>query len=472
MVMIRCFSKTKISLTPLCAYVLLAVIFVAALVIRLYPVIKTPEMIKNGFGIYGDTRLYHVIAYNLYKGNGFSGTDDGQAFGLMRERIKSEYEPAITRGPAYPFFISMIYRILGNEKDMESMRVWHKNLDKVRLSQCLLDAIVCILVFFVVQAIYKKSFLPALIASGLYCFSFYNIFYTRALLSECLTTFLLTMLLLFFILGLKHGKLYFWALAGAVLGLAILSKPEYLLFSPVLILYIIYINHRNILKAIKKVIVFFIAAVIVVMPWTIRNHFVFKKIIPVSVGSVGVNLFLGTFESNKNWQGWSEMPDNVFDSREEKAVAQSLYSAYNKSMAVGSIKVKGFDDSLMRLAFKRIKNHPLKCFKGWVIKTPRLWYQFYIPMFLYKEASGNFFIFYFVFALFALWKSVKEERILMGPICLLFIGLTVITLPLHIEPRFGVPLMPGIICLASIGIWKIIYWIFYRYCKKLNLETI
>jgi hypothetical protein len=27
---------------------------------------------------------------------------------------------------------------------------------------------------------------------------------------------------------------------------------------------------------------------------------------------------------------------------------------------------------------------------------------------------------------------------------------------LHIEPRYGVPLMPGIICVASIGIWKAI----------------
>lgn len=449
-------SGINISLKPLYAFILLATIFTAALIIRLYPVIETPETFRDGFGPYGDTFLYHVIGYNLYQGNGFSGTDDGRAFGLSQEGTKLEYEPAITRGPVYPFFISLVYRILGSKKDMGSIQTWHKNLDKVRIVQCVLDALVCILLFLMVRAIYKKSILPALIVALLYCFSFYNIFYTRALLSESVTTFLLSASLLFCTLGLKHDKTYLWALAGAFFGLVILARTEYILFSLILALYLIFINHQHIVNAIKKSLVFIIAVSIVVIPWTARNYFIFRKLIPVSVGGVGYNLFLGTFEANKNWHGWNEMPDDVFDTKKEKAVAQSLYASFQKYMSAGSIKAKEFDDALMRLAFERIRKHPLECLKGWLIKIPRLWYQFYIPMYLYKEASGNFFIFYFVLALFALFKGVREEKILMAPICLLFVYLTFIFMPLHIEPRYGVPLMPGIICLASIGIWKII----------------
>jgi hypothetical protein len=112
----------------------------------------------------------------------------------------------------------------------------------------------------------------------------------------------------------------------------------------------------------------------------------------------------------------------------------------------------------MKLALERIRKHPFECLKGWVIKIPRLWYQFYIPMYLYKEASGGFFIFYFIFALFAMWKSTKEEKILMAPVCLLFVYLNFIFLPLHIEPRYGVALMPGVICLTSIGVLKMMSW--------------
>jgi len=43
----------------------------------------------------------------------------------------------------------------------------------------------------------------------------------------------------------------------------------------------------------------------------------------------------------------------------------------------------------------------------------------------------------------------------MLPIIVLFIYLNLAFLPLEIEPRYGVPLMPGIISLAGIGVWKI-----------------
>ena len=63
----------------------LIVIFVAALIVRLYPVINSPEKINKGFGPFGDANLYHILTYNLYKGNGFSGTDDGTPYGLNPE---------------------------------------------------------------------------------------------------------------------------------------------------------------------------------------------------------------------------------------------------------------------------------------------------------------------------------------------------------------------------------------------------
>ena len=53
---------------------------------------------------------------------------------------------------------------------------------------------------------------------------------------------------------------------------------------------------------------------------------------------------------------------------------------------------------------------------------------------------------------------LKEERVLMGLVGLLFLYLNLIFLPLHIEPRFGVALMPGIIALTGIGLGKTWGW--------------
>jgi 4-amino-4-deoxy-L-arabinose transferase-like glycosyltransferase len=440
---------------PQYVFILLAVIFVAALIVRLTPVIKTPETLKWGFGPYSDSYMYLVPACNLYKGHGFSRTDDGWPLGNGVKEITTKYEPLLTRGPVYPFFIATVYKFFGNEKDMGSYKTWHKNLDKVRVVQCLLDALVCILVFFISYAISNGSFLPALISSGLYVFSFYNIYYTKALLSESVTTFLLTSSLLFCILGIRHGRSCLWGLAGALFGLVVLTKPEYLLFPAFLLLYMVLIDRQDFLKAVKKPFIFLIAAAIVVIPWTIRNYCVSKEFIPVAVSGIGWSMFLGTLETNTNWQSWS-LPTGTYDSIEEKNMAQSLHKAIADALSIGNIQAKDFDNSLMKLARKRIQEHPIECLKRWIIKIPRLWYQFYIPMYATREASGGFFIFYFICALSGLWKGTKDEKILMAPIILLFVYLTLVFLPLHVEPRYGVALMPGIICMASIGIWKII----------------
>ena len=161
----------------------LSLIFVAALTIRLYPILETPERVKAGFGPFGDSGLYHRIAYNLCKGNGFSGIDNGSADGLPRPSQSIVYEPAITRGPVYPAFLASIHRYLGNAAAMESIKRWHVNWNRVRIVQSILDAMICLLPFGAVRVLYPDHYLPAFLAAALYGVSFYNIFYTRALLS-------------------------------------------------------------------------------------------------------------------------------------------------------------------------------------------------------------------------------------------------------------------------------------------------
>ena len=80
--------------------VLLALVVALALILRLGPEIRSPESEHNGHGPFGDTQLYHRIAVNLLRGNGFSSTDDGSAHGT--ERIEPErYE--LSASPFYRF---------------------------------------------------------------------------------------------------------------------------------------------------------------------------------------------------------------------------------------------------------------------------------------------------------------------------------------------------------------------------------
>jgi len=218
-------------------------------------------------------------------------------------------------------------------------------------------------------------------------------------------------------------------------------------------------------------LMFLLSALLIVTPWTIRNYLVSGKLIPVAVSGIGTVMFLGTCENNNNWQSFIELPSNVYDSIEEKSKAQSLYNNFIGEVRSGSMKALELDNALMQLAIQRIQKHPFECFKRWFLKIPRLWYQFYVPIYYYNEASGGFFIFYFIFAVIALLESSKNERLLMIPICLLFIYLNLVFLPLHIEPRYSVPLMPCIISLTAIGIWKAITNRYTAFCSNSNSKT-
>jgi hypothetical protein len=50
-------------------------------------------------------------------------------------------------------------------------------------------------------------------------------------------------------------------------------------------------------------------------------------------------------------------------------------------------------------------------------------------------------------------------RVIAAPIVLLFGYLNVVFLPLHVEPRFGVALMPGIAALAGVGLARAALWL-------------
>lgn len=429
----------------------LGLIFILALLIRLYPVIKYPENVKFGMGQFGDSYIFNNIAHNLYKLKSFSCTVKIMENGKEQEWL----EPVITRGPVYPFFMFLVYKFLGSEKDMESIETWHKNWDKVRIVQSILDAGVCFLIYFIVRFIYPASIGPALISAFLYCFSFYNIYYSKALLSESLATFLLSLSIFSYIAGLKQNRKSWLILAGAGLGLTILARPEYILLPFVLAIYIFLINRRISMTAIKKSTIFIVSVIIIIAPWTGRNYLVFKKPVIVSTGELGYSFFLGTFEGNQKWQGWGNLPEEIPLASKQAEEIVNLYRNWHYLFYIGSIKIIEVDKYFAKLAFSRIQKHTLLCLKSWLKNIPRLWYQNYIPMYVYKEASGIFFIFYFLFALYALLKSQYQERILIAPVFLIFIYLTLIFLPLHIEPRYGVSLMPAIISLAGIGLWKV-----------------
>jgi len=319
----------------------LLLIFGAALAMRFYPLVAAPEKIRGGFGPFGDSFLYHQIAYNLYQGNGYSGIDNGSAYGFAEPDTKTVYEPAITRGPVYPFFLYLVYRIWGDPAAMKSIIRWHVNWNRVRVVQSVLDALICLLLFYVMRVLYPEHNWPAFLSAGLYAFSFYNIFYTRMLLSEAITTFLVTVATLAALMALKSERNIYWFFCGAGLGLTNLSRPEYILFPVCLAGFLLLRPRHQLKKAIKTSLLLWIGVIAVMAPWTLRNYLTFNQFIPASIGAIGFNLFNGTYE-NGDWEDWGKFPEHIFKTQQMKKEVTDLSAKvscpqrYDRSPAIRS----------------------------------------------------------------------------------------------------------------------------------------
>lgn len=428
-------------------------ILLVALFVRINPVLMTPEPIRVGFGPFGDSFLYHTIAYNLHAGNGYSGIDNGSAFGMPKPGMSVEYEPAVTRGPVYPVFLAAVYRLWGDADAMKAITRWHVNWDRVRIVQSVLDTLICLLLFSTMRMLYSDRYLPAFLAAAMYSLSFYNIYYTRMLLSESVTTFLVAVAVMAGVLAMKSRRLGYWFVFGAGFGLASLSRPEYILFPFFMAATNFVLQRREIKKAVQVTAVLVCGLVVVIAPWALRNYMTYKQFIPTSVGALGLNLFIGTFE-NEDWHGWGQFPDRIYKSPEMKKEVKAWHAKLVYHLRRGTIGLKEYDQQFKALALETIKENPLDCFMLWIQRLPRLWYQDYIDMYQYREPSGIWFIMYFLFSVAALILVGPDLRIALSPILLLFIYMNLIYLPLHIEPRYGVPLYPGLCLLAAIGWWQ------------------
>ena len=429
---------------------LVALIFISALSVRMYYVLDNPDMYANGLGPYGDSPLFHKMGFNIYSGNGFSSSDNGAAFGMVPDDKNIKYEPVIMRAPLYPFFIAVIYKFFCNPKDMESISTWHINWNKVRIAQCVLDAIVCIFVFLIVRSIYPGSYWPAIISAGLQGANLFSIYYTKAILRESATTFFVVLAILLYIKAVQKNKNYWWIIAGMGFGVTILGRTEYTYALVLLVGYVYLINRKVPFDAIKKSLVFVIGLIIVVSPWTVRNIVVFNEFIIVSEPGVGNGLFYGLMD---NWHGVGKFPDEIFKDENERKKIELMRKEQIRAQHEGTKANEAIANEFKKIALERIRENPGKAMKTWITTVPRLWYQNYVQRNSIPEPSGNFIIFYFVFAFYAFFRGQRRERNLMWPVLILCIYLTVVSLPLSVTGRYSVPLIPAVISLSGIGIW-------------------
>ena len=238
-------------------YLLLSAIFIIALAWRVGLVLTAP------LPEFKDAATYSWPAWNLVNGNGFS---------LDKQ---PPYHPTARRGPVYPLFLAAIYSFFG------------RNYLVVRLVQAFIGAMTCLLVYPFARRLFGQR--VAMLSTVLCALSPPLIIYANHVLTEVLCTFLLIVLgiTLFKAIASPEGRSA--VLPGIALGVVTQCRPDFILF-PAIVIPVFWLYDPNRKSALKKGGLFLLAFIVTLVPWTARNYWHFKELIPITAS--GGTLFV------------------------------------------------------------------------------------------------------------------------------------------------------------------------------------
>ena len=209
-----------------------------------------------------DAVEFNAIALNLAAGNGYAVTPG---------------QPTSFRAPGFPFFVSVIYRMS------------YENYAMVYLALAIVGALTCVLTYLVARQLLPEG--QARIAGGLAAVYLPHVYVSSVFLSEVLFGLCIALGLWLLLLYFRNSSLALLAAAGACMGYAALTRPIALMFPVLLAPALFRSAASNWGRLIRGMLVFGLAAMAVVLPWTLRNYGVYHRF--VAIATNGGSTFYG-----------------------------------------------------------------------------------------------------------------------------------------------------------------------------------
>ena len=221
------------------------------------------------------TRSEHdSYAWNLAQGRGYSGVspDVKSPAGELLDH------PSAYRVPGTSVFWSGIYWLFGHR------------FSPIRTAQCVLDTLTILLLYRIARICFGGA--VALLAAGVYAVWPTALLYSSVMGSEPLYAFLFCW---FVLLSLQFAEDPTWrrtAEAGVLLGIALLTRGNAVMMVALMIPWGI-VQFRKTPRLIVRALTIPLVALLMLVPWTIRNYRVFHAFIPFETG--GGDVLLGSY---------------------------------------------------------------------------------------------------------------------------------------------------------------------------------
>ncbi|MGB3479465.1 MAG: glycosyltransferase family 39 protein [bacterium] len=208
---------------------------------------------------------YGDIAENIVEGRGFSRINE----------FSHTIENTSSHAPLYPYFLSFFYQF-GQKNSVYLI---------IQLIQILVSALTIWIIYKTTLLLFNRlSAIIAALGASLYP---PLIYYSTKLTPTVWTVFFMS-LTIFFILKLKNNSLGTTFLCGLTMGLSILTNPIAFAFFPALIIW--YLVKKPV--EFRKLCLLILVTLVVLVPWTIRNHKIHHRLVPVTT-QFCKNLWIG-----------------------------------------------------------------------------------------------------------------------------------------------------------------------------------
>jgi 4-amino-4-deoxy-L-arabinose transferase-like glycosyltransferase len=323
-------------------FAFIAIGLTARIALTVYAGIATPPVPGS------DASEHDSYAWNLAQGRGYSGVspDVKSPTGELLDH------PSAYRAPGASLLWAGIYWLFGHR------------YTPVRLAQCVLDTLTILLLYRIARICFGDA--VALLAAGVYSVWPTALLYSSLLGSEPLYTFLFCGSLLLSLEFAAHPKWQRAAGAGVLLGLALLTRGNAVMMVGLMIPWGI-VQFWKTPRLVMRACAIPLIAILMLLPWTIRNYRVLHAFVPIETG--GGDVLLGSYNrvvaNDPLYYGYWVFPT-------------SFLPEYAQQITAPNDEVKR-DRIEIQLAMQWIRDHPEKWWYLLESRFRRSWTPFLQP---------------------------------------------------------------------------------------------
>ncbi len=266
-------------------------------------------------------------------------------------------ERILDLSPFYLYLHLLYYRIYGSQ------------FEGMVLFQILLGSLNCLLVYFIGEKVFGRS--VGIIAAFLLIF-YGNLTLLELTLEPEVLVLLFNSLIVLSLLwagekgGGAAGGRSRWLMSGSLLGLAVLLKPNALLFLPAALIWITLLVQGGSKK--KAILSLVLGTILLVSPITIRNYVKFNDLVLVT-GDLGKVFFHGNGPGATGLER-ADLPDQGFleEGVKEPDYAHVLFREKARMMAGGFLMPSGCSRFWTRYTLNYLISNPLSALNLWIKK--------------------------------------------------------------------------------------------------------